>query len=508
MTERKTVILLFLAAVVTRVLLFVVFADELIVGSDQVEYIRLGQNFAAGNFHGVLDVYRPPFFPMLLGLASLLIQGLVLPAVMIAVLAGSIAVPLTYYFVKQSYGERDARLAGMFAVFYPHLLNSVFSIGSENVYLVLITLCLLTGWKALTSDSVLHYALAGGLVGLAYLTRPEAFAYTTFFIGAILVKIVWKKEQPVRRLLLFGGVFLISFLLFATPYLLYLKTETGNWTVSGKTTINTVLADHEAAALNEVGEAESRETAAVLVMNIVSNLVQVNTILPYLVPLGVGLFIALGLFGTIWGAERLKREAYLIGFVVLTVLGYTLAVVQTRYFYVLLPIAFGWAARGIYFFAEWFRSSARKLKLPAPVVAVADYTPALCLVVLFLYLAPLSFFMRSKADSWQERAYEEKAAGIWLKDHAPAMSKVFSPRKLPPFYSGTVQVSPRSTEIDVILNQIKTEGVEYVVISDRSVRRNSYLEGLENGLQSTPGFSRVYLNEDNPDFKISIYKSE
>ncbi|HEX6280088.1 MAG TPA: glycosyltransferase family 39 protein, partial [Pyrinomonadaceae bacterium] len=301
------------------------FPDELFVGSDQVEYIRHARNFASGDPGGLLDTYWPPFFPFVLGLAYLFSNDLVLPSVAVAVLFGSLAVPLIYYFVRQSYGHREGLIAGVLAVFYPHLLNSVFDLGSENVYLVLIILCLFTGWKAITSDSLLYYALAGGLVGLAYLTRPEAFAYTAFFIGVVLFRNIWKKEQFIKRSLIYGGTFLIAFLVFAAPYLVYLKGEMGRWTISSKTEINTVMGDYTNPAAVDgdrlINPTLSLRTGADLLRSFSFNMVAINKSLPYLIPLGVMIFISLGLFATDWTSTRAKREAYLISFCLLTIVG-------------------------------------------------------------------------------------------------------------------------------------------------------------------------------------------
>ena len=507
---RRTVLFLFLAAVSVRVLLFVMFSDELFVGSDQVEYIRHARNFASGDLGGLLDTYWPPFFPFVLGLAYLFSTDLVLPSVAVAVLFGSLAVPLIYYFVRQSYGHREGLIAGVLAVFYPHLLNSVFDLGSENVYLVLIVLCLFTGWKAIISDSLLNYALAGGLVGLAYLTRPEAFAYSAFFIGVILFRNIWKKEQFIKRSLIYGGTFLIAFLVFATPYLVYLKGEMGRWTISSKTEINTVMGDYTNPAAADgdslTNPTLSLRTGADLLRSFSFNMVAINKSLPYLIPLGGMIFIALGLFATDWTSTRAKREAYLISFCLLTIVGYAAAVVQTRYFYILLPVVFGWMAKGIFAFNSWFQATVKNLGAWERVRTASRYIPAICIASMFLYLLPLNFFVGSREATWHERPYEERDAGEWLRQNARPMTTVFSARKAPAFYAGATQVTPKTTDLDEVFSEIKTTGVEYVVAGTRGLKRNPYLQGLEERLQGDSDFERVYSHADHPDYKISIYK--
>jgi hypothetical protein len=368
----------------------------------------------------------------------------------------------------------------------------------------------MTGWKAITSDSLLYYALAGGVVGLAYLTRPEAFAYTAFFIGVVLFRNILQKEQFLKRSLTYSGVFLVAFLLFAAPYLIYLKGETGKWTISGKTEINTVMGDYsEVAAPDSEGETRpsvSVQTGAVLLKLVGLNLIDINKRLPYLVPFGLMVFVSLGLFATGWGVSRLKRELYLIGFCLLTIVGYSAAVIQTRYFYILLPIVFGWAGAGILAFTNWYRSTADLLKTPKNVHKTSAYVPAIAITVLLLYLLPLNFFMRSGETAWDDRPYEERAAGEWLRQNARPTPTVFSARKVPAFYAGATQVTPKTKNLDQVFDEIRTAGVEYVVAGTRELKRNPFLNGLEERLRADSDFERVYTNDDHPEYKISIYK--
>lgn len=502
---------LFLVAVVVRVLIHVVFANDLILGSDQIDYVNMGRKFSSGDLGGVLNTYWPPLLPALIGFVSLFVDDLTLPAVVVAVLTGSLVAPATYLLVRQSYDHSAALIAGVLAVFFPHLLNAVFDVGSENVYIVLITGSLIAGWNVLSSDSLKYCIVAGVLLGLAYLTRPEAFAYPAFFVSLILLKAWWNKAS-LRPAVLSSALLLLTFSAVATPYLLYLRAETGSWTISDKTEINTVMGEYsQVIGRNPAAEASEPNfdvATTILLLKIFGfNLVQIHKIIPILVPLPLMVFVAIGLFSTGWSRGRMAREIYLLTFCLLTVIGYAAAVIQTRYFYILLPVVFGWGAKGIVAFGSWLRQTARGIDNRfLNSFATSSFLPASCVALVLLYTLPLNFFMSSHETAWRDRPYEERAAGVWLRDNAGPKSIVFSARKVAAFYGEAVQVPPPSNDFEEVFESIRSGNVEYVVSGQREFRRNPFLKDLESRMESSEVFERVYTNTEHPDYRISIFK--
>ena len=114
--------------------------------------------------------------------------------------------------------------------------------------------------------------------------------------------------------------------------------------------------------------------------------------------------------------------------------------------------------------------------------------------------------MRDTARAWQEVAYEERAAGLWLKEHSKTLPLIFSASRRPVFYAEGRQLSPSKRDLHEILAEIKTSRVDYVVTSDRSLKRNPYLSGLTDILQNSPEFELVYQQEEYPGYKIFIFK--
>ena len=71
------------------------------------------------------------------------------------------------------------------------------------------------------------------LLGLMYLTRAEAFIYLSS-IWAIAITLLAKKYFSLKQFLWLGGIFLLTFFLFISPYLYHLNTLTGDWWLTNK----------------------------------------------------------------------------------------------------------------------------------------------------------------------------------------------------------------------------------------------------------------------------------
>jgi 4-amino-4-deoxy-L-arabinose transferase-like glycosyltransferase len=507
--EWKTVILLTLAAFGFRILHFVVFANELVVGGDQMQNITLARRFASADFYGVLDVYWTPLYPILIGIVSFFSHSLTLPSVIISVLAGSLAVLFTYFLVKQSYGQREATIAAAIAVFYPHLINSVFGIGTENVYFLWMTAALFIGWRGLKNNSAGDFLMTGILLGLAYLTRPEAFGYLVFFVSIAIGKTLFGGKLSARNSTVPIAALLLGFIILAAPYLFYLRSATGIWTISGKVANNVAagaLQDNEESDAPDVAANSEKQTGKILVRAVVLNLIEIQKIFNYLFPILLMIFVALGLFGEQWDKERLKRESYLIAFCLITVFGYALAVSQVRYFYILLPIFFGWMACGIVQLERWLNKSMQEWFPNRFFYLISSKSfVILCIIFIYLYVLPVNFYMRPTEKAWRDAAFEERDAGLWLKKNGKPSPVIFSAGFRPVFYAEGKQIMPVTTDVSEVLAQIKQSQPDYIIIGNRSLKRHPYLKNLAEILVNSPEFERIYQNNGQPEYQISIF---
>lgn len=508
MKERRTVLVLFVAALVFRVVVCLIFANDIIPGSDQMQEIMLGRNLANGDLYGVLDTYWAPLYPILIGIVSLVIDSPVIPAALVSILAGSLVVPLTYILALQSYERRVALVAGTLAIFFPHLINSVLTLGSENVYVILLISALIVAWNAVKRNSMIQHLATGVILGLAYLTRPEAIGYPIYFVLITLVHNYRYKRSFAKESMPQATVLLLGFLLFAAPYLLYLRSETGRWTLSGKTEINSLLAKvGDSPEREQIAESATPKSVRIFVKYFLINLTEFHKAFPSLLPPALLLLLGLGLFRDGWGNSRREREIYLLLFCVVTLAGYAAAVVQLRYFYVLLPVLFGWIACGIVNFSVWvthtFKRGGGTIENGTP---GSNVVIALVLVAIYLYLLPLNLYTSSTERLWETGGYEEREAGLWLKKNVTPNSLIFSASRRPAFYSGARQLPPKTSDLDENVATIKHQKADYVVTSERSLKRNPYLKDLAETLRNDPEFDLVYEFDRKEGYGVRIFK--
>jgi 4-amino-4-deoxy-L-arabinose transferase-like glycosyltransferase len=514
MTEKRLLSILTMAAFLYRALAFLIFRNELVISSDVMNYITLGRNLASGSFYGVLDTYWAPFFPFLIGMATKIVGGLVLPSVILSLLAGTLAVPATFLFVREFFGKPAATIAAVLAIFFPHLINSTFALGTENVYLLLITAALIFGWRALNENKSLHHTLTGAFLGLAYLTRPEAFAYPAYFVLIALVVDIWNRKQMISRRLPKTLLMLFAFAIFAVPYLTYLRAQTGNWSISGKTQINSVMSEFASPDEESTSDAKSTGstpgvsfTIKIFITYVADNLIAFNKILPFFMPTFLAMLIGIGLFGTNWNENRLKSESYLLGFCVITVIGYVATVVQLRYLYILLPVVLGWLALGIMRIQEWAeRSLVRFGNLHSSLVKNKLLIYLTCAFCIYIYLFPINFWARSSNEAWNERAYEEREAGLWLKANGKPSAQIFSAGSRVPFYSEGIQVSPHSTDPNKVYGDLLETRLDYIVVGDRSEKRNPFMREVRSWLSNSSDFRVVFEDKRNPKYSLVVYE--
>jgi 4-amino-4-deoxy-L-arabinose transferase-like glycosyltransferase len=233
----------------------------------------------------------------------------------------------TYYLVKQSYSRREAVIAAVIAIFYPHLLTSTFNYGTENIYLLLLTFALITGWNGLTKSSTANFFVTGLLLGCAYLTRPEAIGYLFFF--APLIFLTNFKGQGIfsQNSAKSIAILVLGFALLATPYIIYIRSTTGSWSISPKfkahisgTNFSDTNFDKN---FNPAPKPQAPTTDGIgktFIKSVLFTSQAAHKSFPNLFPPFLLIFVGLGIFRTKWNRSRFRREMYLLFFCALTIL--------------------------------------------------------------------------------------------------------------------------------------------------------------------------------------------
>jgi hypothetical protein len=130
----------------------------------------------------------------------------------------------------------------------------------------------------------------------------------------------------------------------------------------------------------------------------------------------------------------------------------------------------------------------------------------LCVVFTYLYILPINYFMAPEDKAWQFMAYEERNAGLWLKENSNASARIFSASSRPAFYAGGYHVPPTTTDAGEILRKIKESDIDYVITGERSLKRNPYLKGFTEVLRNDPDFELIYERKERPGYQVEIFR--
>jgi hypothetical protein len=156
---------------------------------------------------------------------------------------------------------------------------------------------------------------------------------------------------------------LLGFILFAAPYVLYLKWDTGNWMISRKAAL--ILAIGLAEVDSSTGQFTMKESNQLSVVRLISERPLVyakKTFIDVFRSVGVYFeavhysylpFLFIGWFFFFRGRFWEKEDFFLITFIVFYLGVFALIYVNRRYAVALVPLSLGWVGAGFLAFNEY-----------------------------------------------------------------------------------------------------------------------------------------------------------
>jgi len=184
---------------------------------DGTIYANIGETFSRGAILEGLRGVFPPLYPVLIGLAHLLIPDLETAAVLVSFIAGLLTVYFAYHFFKTFVGETRALYGAFFVAINPFLVKFSASALTESVATLLLLIAVYSFYVGWTRNDPLRLALSGFFLSVLYLTRPEYIVYSVPFAALLVVK----------RKFLHTLLFLISFAVLTGAYIYWMKLDTG-----------------------------------------------------------------------------------------------------------------------------------------------------------------------------------------------------------------------------------------------------------------------------------------
>jgi hypothetical protein len=205
-----------------------------VIQNDSVAFMQNAEYFANGDFvNGLRHDYHPLYSLIMAGLYKI-VPNMELSGTITSIFFGTFTVIVFYLIGKGIFDQKIAFISSIILAFHPYAVRFSADIISESTYFFFFISALGSGFFAITKKKFSLFALTGMCSALAYLTRPEGIGIIFLVIfwyllkDFVRIKIVWK-ERVVSILVL-----VISFLVLSSPYLIYIKKETGVWCLTKK----------------------------------------------------------------------------------------------------------------------------------------------------------------------------------------------------------------------------------------------------------------------------------
>ena len=466
-------------------------------GVDGVGLAVSGKNLFSGlgySFQGYPQVVHSPFYPILIGISWLFTHNLEFSGQIVSVIAGSLLVIPVFYLAKQMYTRKTGILSAVFVVICPPLIFGSTEIRLASLYALLLSALVAIGWMALRSRHLFWSGLTGLMLALCWLTRVEAIILVPIFLLLYLVLFklnVGLSSSVVKTIVFKGTVLIATFLLVSSPYWVFLRRHTGEWTLgrnAGYTFTGYYGEDWEKANFELVSNPEAVQSKWLdqggLVNFVISNR---NELLARWVQnvgslwygsdkqakmLGIppwtlrGGLILLLLFVSFGFIRFIRRRRVAAKHIYLLIIGassliYFFFAVDWRYFYPYLPFLLIGLARITTMIQDW--GSQNIANHNRVLTGIGVYLP---IGVLLLGMGSYSGFLVTKKLSYAP--YEYKIMGQWMKDSIDDIeNKVVMSRKMGvPFYAEVRHEPLYYGEYPGLIDYAKSRKVDYLVIDE------------------------------------------
>lgn len=470
--------------------------------SDETAYLQSGMSLLDGDGFtrgGRPELHFPPLLPFLLGVVHKLVGDPHTASVVVTLVAGTVVIVPLALLARRLAGPRVGARAGIAAAWVAAVLPGLAIMpalrgtGSEAVYTLVVVAATWVALAAAAHDGRSRLALtavAGLLVGMAYLTRPEGL----FLVVPLGLAVAWPSLRPLRRrwrarregepsaggrrevaaLLGTAAAFGLPVLLCVAPYAAFLHTHTGQWSLTAKTQDVSIEAWHAVARadrltrdsilyqLDETGlrfEDErtslpelARDDPAGYAAILKTNLGELGSIAAgwSLVPLPVSAL-------AIWGAWSRRRAGGTYVALAVGLLPPATAVVaffvQPRYLVLGVAMATALAGVGVATVSHRWR----------PLVAVGAVVVAL--------VPSIQGFDGHAGWGHPADFTDQRLAGEWIAEHTDPEDRVVTRSMVVDFYAERPTVALPYAELPQVLAYARHYGARYVVADSAHIGR-------------------------------------
>lgn len=474
----------------------------LVISADGVGYAEIGRNlFKAGGL--AKASHFPPFYPFLIAVCNLFLGDIELAGRVVSIIMGSLIVVPLYLLGIRFFDKRVALLACLLAITWDTLRDLSCEVMSQATYITLLLTAIYLFDRAVTRRSIVAASSAGVTMGLAYLTRPEAFIVFAVASPFALAYILSDggSRRDAAAILITGWT---AFWVLAFPYVLLLHHETGLWQLTAKTgpTLWVGLGEYlgkfdvyRELDFKSIGFLDViRKYPGFIPYNINNNL---NEIAKDLLPKYLWALAGIGFIAAGWSRRKLIERLFLLSTFAPLLLIIIFFLAGSGYTQLSLPVLFLWIGQG----AVSFEAVLSRL-LPAGLKPVLQRNVLSIAAFGALSLNALIAQIPKDADKpytleKDGGRYDQKRIGLLLRQYLPQGSTIMTRSGRISFYSEFPTVYTPQSDIAEMYDYARQNKVRFFIVDGLLRQLRPQFEPLFKPLNSGPDRIFCYAGQNS-----------
>lgn len=479
--KRKLLIILCVAFAVRSIQLLLICT----ISGDGPIYIEMAKDFFAGNFKAGLAKDYPPLYPLFIAAVYSITRDWLVAGYFVSLLFSFFTILLIYFLVKDVFGETIACITAVLLIFQPVVGGYSVRIITEPTYIFFFVLSVYLSWKAITKQKYSLYFWAGSVSGLSYLVRPEGLGIVIVTGLYTLLQAFSDFKDTYKKRIISICTLALGTMVLVSPYVLYIRSETGKWQLSKKKSI--IAAVTGQAIGDTVPDTSLPREARMLSYSRIGGRGYLRTLFGLVVEfvkaynLFLFLLLFLGLIRRKLIPRRPKYESFVFLVLIFHILIFALFYVTPKYIISLISISLFWASIGFY---ELYEAILTKIplqrikampKLPNRIFAVL-----LSLIILDLLPCTLRPQDRDKIG--------KKKVGLWIKENCIKSPWILTDSLRLAFYAEAnavrFQNRPGISRYRDLIKFVKSSNdkIDYVVVDKATIRRycSDFLDSVDS----------------------------
>ena len=351
--SQRAVVLLFALCVAVRVYLFFF---TFVIARDSTTYLAMAEAFLEGRIGDALHYITLPFYPILVAGIQSVVGNWEIAGKLVSGMAGVGTFFPLYFLGNRVFGHKATLISLLCLAIHPYLVEYSAEVLSESTFIFLSVLGIWMLWEGWNRKSHVLCGASGLILGLSCLTRAEGLIWLGAICIVPLCIVFFARGARVdkRATCVSFGIAAMVFLIVVSPYVIFLKSLTGELSVrQGGAVAIMKGTGHSAGGLSTGGAFLALLSQPwVLLKKVGWNLSRLIPLLPKTIHYPFFFFLMVGVLTRRTKTNSLG-ELYMAVVCIVYVLGHCFLYLKVRYLLPVVPLALSWAGVGFWKIVEW-----------------------------------------------------------------------------------------------------------------------------------------------------------